>query len=56
MVQRQVLWKIPKYMLDKIQGKSRGDAQRRHKREAWSLTSDREDLGEVRLITMSRTT
>ena len=49
LVQRQVLWKIPKYILDKVQGKpSRGDSRGRHRREAWSLTADDgEEMGEV---------
>lgn len=48
LVQRQVLWKIPKYILDKMQGKPRTDSQRRRRREAWSLTSDDgEEMGEV---------
>lgn len=49
LVQRQVLWKIPKYILDKVQGKpSKGDSKRRQRREAWSLTGDDIDqMGEV---------
>ena len=48
LVQRQVLWKIPNYILYKIQGKPRRDSQKSHRREAWSLTLDEcEDTGEV---------
>ena len=52
LVQRQVLWKIPKYILDKVQGKlSQRDSQRRHRREAWSLVADDGDeMGEVHII------
>lgn len=40
-----MLWKIPKYLLDKVQGKPRRDSQ---KRQAWSLTVDEgEEAGEV---------
>ena len=48
LVQRQVLWKIPKYILDKVQGKpSGGESQRR----SWSFTSgDEEETGEVHVL------
>ena len=50
MVQRQVLWKIPKYILDRVQGKAsrRDSQQKRQRREAWSLVAeDGEEMGEV---------
>ena len=49
LVQRQVLWKVPKYILDKVQGKpSRGDSKQRQGRKAWSLVAeDGEEMGEV---------
>ena len=51
LVQRQVLWKIPKYLLDKVQGKPRRDSQ---KRQAWSLTVDEgEEAGEVSVVKRS---
>ena len=52
LVQRQVLWKIPKYILEKALGKAarRDSHQRRQRREAWSLTvDDEEEMGEVQL-------
>ena len=50
LVQRQVLWKIPKYILDRVQGKAsrRDSQQKRQRREAWSLVAeDGEEMGEV---------
>ena len=48
LVQRQVLWKIPKHILDKVQGKpSGGESQRR----SWSFTSGYEEkTGEVHVL------
>ena len=46
LVQRQVLWKIPKHLLDQMQGRPRRDSR---KRQAWSLVADEgEEAGEVR--------
>ena len=46
LVQRQVLWKIPKYLMDKMQGRPTRDSR---KRQAWSIVADEdEEAGEVR--------